>query len=141
MKKRKVISTILCTGLMVSSISIPSYAYSNANSNVSALDTSLMSVTSGSTITANTEYINKYTSAKRICGYAKDSSGSPLKNTTVYASFYDSRYSIPSKIIEPNYAQVQTDSNGYYSFFAYNSGYYVVFLDSDTRDITYALIR
>lgn len=120
--KKQILSTILLTSLIVSSISLPSYAYDN-QSNICILNTNLISVPSGSTITANTEYINKYTPAKRICGYAKDSSGNPLKNITVYASFYNSRYDIPSNITEPNYKKVETDSNGYYSFLAYNSGY------------------
>ncbi|WP_252236191.1 hypothetical protein [Clostridium sp. ZS1] len=72
-------------------------------------------------------------SAKKVCGYAKDANGNPLKNKTLYIGRYDSfiHSSEEHKLIKDIYADVKTDSNGYYSINAeYYSGYYYVFLPS-----------
>lgn len=98
------------------------------------------------TITTNNQYVNKYTPARRICGYVKDSNGNPLANKTVYISCYGSRDDVPkgNNSISCNLTEVTTDSNGYYSIWGYNSGYYyVAFLSSEpnsVRGMAYVLI-
>lgn len=96
------------------------------------------------TITADAQYVNRYTPAKRICGYVKDSNGNPVANANVGIGYYNSRYDLPAAnaYIDANYSTAKTDSNGYYSAWGYDSGYYVAFLssNSDVRATTYALV-
>lgn len=96
-------------------------------------------------ITVETQYVNRYTPARRICGYVKDSNGDAIANQTVYIAKYNSRYDIPhaNEVIESVYDAVKTDSDGYYSTWAYDSGFYVAYLSSEansSRATTYALV-
>jgi uncharacterized GH25 family protein len=79
-------------------------------------------------ITASTKSLSG-TSTKQVYGYVKDSNGNPVANKTVYVGLYDNYISSTEKemVIDDFYDVVKTDSNGYYSLYAYETGYYEVF--------------
>ncbi len=57
--------------------------------------------TTSSTLTVDVKYINQYTPAKLIYGYAKNANGSALVNQTLYVARYDTLYTL-NRISEIN---------------------------------------
>ena len=97
-------------------------------------------------ITLEAKYVNQYTPAKKLCGYLKDESGEPVVDRTIYIAKYDDWSYLPhgQEAIDNIYTTVKTDKDGYYSTWAYNSGYYVATLsytESIIKATTYAYVR
>lgn len=82
-------------------------------------------------ITASTKNLS---GAKQVYGYVKDSNGNPVANKNVYVKLSDDY--IPSSankiVVKDFYDVVKTNSSGYYSLTAYETGYYEVFVPFKT---------
>lgn len=117
MNLKRTFSLILtCLVLPIITTSIPASASTSANETVTA------------------ESVQLSPAVDKISGYAKDAKGNPLANRTLYVVHFDSFIHSTERNVLIEFDKfrevVTTDSNGYYSCYARESGYFYVFLPS-----------
>ena len=96
-------------------------------------------------ISIDSKYVS-YTPGKLVYGYVRDSAGNGVANETVYEAYYPSRFNIPAdnQAILGDVSEVKTDKTGYYSFYVYDSGYYLACLSlgaNSVREDNYVLVE